>query len=39
MKYWLQILKMCPDRYAKKCYLMLMNDDKHGHRISDKYEG
>ena len=33
VKYWLRILKMGPERYVKKCYAMLVNDDKHGQKI------
>ena len=32
VKYWLRILKMGPERYVKKCYAMLVNDDKHGRK-------
>ena len=32
VKYWLKILKMPNIRYVKKCYLMMISDDIHGHR-------
>ena len=32
VKYWLRILKMGPERYVKTCYIMLVNDDKHGRK-------
>ena len=37
MKYWLRILKMDSERYVKKCYVMLVIDDKHGrkHLVSE----
>ena len=32
IKYWFKILKMPNERYVKKCYLMVLNDDIHVHR-------
>ena len=32
IKYWFKILKMPNERYVKKCYLMMLNDDIHGHK-------
>ena len=30
IKYWFKILKMSEERYVKKCYVMMLNDDVNG---------